>query len=438
MKWQEKGWLRKYLATRHHYILHQEFERLRAQKASNAPFDQLIYELMQPTGLLYGYPAQMPFSYKALLKSLKVDQIENQSKWKIILLESLLNSALTTKRYHHLKKEVDFADAISEIGYRIGEYYTAIYPGIQPQGKGNLFSRNRKGGITLSEQALDTRTQYTILQEEFWGAIVHSALSFIDVYCFHPWIQSYHDAQKREKVVQAHVRLRMLILYVLSTAAWSNKLLEKEEKDFLQYYLTLAQLPPEFHEQGEQLINKRISMDKIQWKQAKSPVLKRYLLELATMIILSDKVLADTEKEFLDMLRVKLELTEDEGHHSILSVESFVIEHWQNIPYLHQNKDVEAMTAYLLEKLKTYFQEQLPQLQAYLHQHPSLEELLHRSQIETISTEERKKIRKGLLDALHTTPAYQSSVVPRSLLTYSVLINLLPDALLTTGKSQVT
>ena len=113
MKWQEKGWLKKYLATRHHYVLHQEFQRLQHQKASSAAFDQLIYELMQTTGLLYGYPAQMPFSYKALLKSLKVDQFTEQQRWKVLLLESLLNSALTTSRYNHLQKEVDFADAIS-------------------------------------------------------------------------------------------------------------------------------------------------------------------------------------------------------------------------------------------------------------------------------------------------------------------------------------
>lgn len=144
MKWQEKGWLRTYLATRHHYILHQEFERLRSLNSSEASFDQLIYELMQPTGLLYGYPTQMPYSYKALLKSMKVDQLHAQSKWKIILLKSLLNSALTTNRYNKLKQEVDFADAISEIGYRIGEYYLAIYPNILPHEKGSIFSRSRK------------------------------------------------------------------------------------------------------------------------------------------------------------------------------------------------------------------------------------------------------------------------------------------------------
>lgn len=436
MKWQEKGWLRTYLATRHHYVLHQEFERLRSLKSSTASFDQLIYELMQPTGLLYGYPAQMPYSYKALLKSLKVDQLQPQSKWKIILLESLLNSALTTNRYHKLKKEVDFADAISEIGYRIGEYYTAIYPNILPHTKNGFFSRNRKNGIDLSEKTIEARTQYTAPQEEFWSAIVHSALSFIDVFCFHPWMQSYHDVQKREKVVEAHIRLRMLMLYVLATAAWSNKLLEKEEKVFLQYYLSMAQLPEEQQKQGEQLISKRVSMDKIKWGQAKSPVLKRYLIELATMIILSDKVLTESEQSFLDQLRTKLNVPEKEAQHSILAVESFVVEHWQNISYLHQNKDVEAMMTYLLEKLRSYFSEQLPQLQLYVEHNPGLRDLLHRSQIETISTDERKKIRQGLLDALQTTPAYQSSVVPRSLLTYSVIMDLTPDELLISHQSQ--
>ncbi len=432
MKWQEKGWLKKYLVTRHHYVLHQEFQRLQDQKSSPAPFDQLIYELMQATGLLYGYPAQMPYSYKALLKSLKADQLSEQQRWKILLLESLFNSALSTDRYHSLKKEVDFADAISEVAYRIGEYYSALYPNIKLKSRGGFLGRSSKSGVDLSEQVLDARTQPNISKEEFWGAIVYSALSFIDVYCFHPWIQSFGSPEKKEKVIKGHTRLRLLILYVLSSAAWANGIIEKEEKEFMEYYLSLAQLPDDLQEQGKKMIQERVSMQDIKWNQVKSPVLKRYLLELATMVILSDKVITKSEREFLDELRDKLDLSETETQHSILAVESFVVEHWQNIPYLHGNKDVEAMTMYLLAKLRPYLQLELPSLQEYMNSNSELDALLQRSQIETINTSERKKIRQGLLDAIQTTAAYQSAVVPRSVLTYSVLMETIPGALFTT------
>ncbi|MEM6841859.1 MAG: hypothetical protein AAF632_06510 [Bacteroidota bacterium] len=431
MKWQEKGWLKKYLATRHHYVLHQEFQRLQNQKSSTAPFDQLVYELMQATGLLYGYPAQMPYSYKALLKSLKADQLSEQQRWKILLLESLFNSALTTDRYNSLKKEVDFADATTEVAYRIGEYYSALYPNIKLKSRGGLLGRSSKAGVDLSEQALDIRAQSNISKEEFWGAIMHSALSFIDVYCFHPWIQSYGSPEKKEKVIKGHTWLRLLILYVLSSAAWANGIIEKEEKEFMEYYLKLAQLPDDLQEQGERMIQERVSMQDIKWDQVKSPVLKRYLLELATMVILSDKVITKSERQFLDELRDKLELSESQAGHSILAVESFVVEHWQNIPYLHGNKDVEAMTMYLLAKLRPYLQLQLDSLQEYMSGNPELDALLQRSQIETISTSERKKIRQGLLSAIQTTVAYQSAVVPRSVLTYSVLMETIPGALFT-------
>lgn len=432
MQWQEKGWLEKYLATRHHFVLHQEFQRLKDQQSSAASFDQLIYELMQATGLLYGYPAQMPYSYKALLKSLKADQLTSQQRWKVLLLESLLNSALTTNRYHSLTKEVDFADAISEVAYRIGEYYVSLYPDLKPKSKGGILARSPKAGVDLSEQALDIRTQLTSTdaQDNFWQAIIHSALSFIDVYCFHPWIQSYADADKKNNVTTSHARLRLLILYVLSSAAWANGIIEKEEKEFLEYYLKFSQLPKELEEQGKKMISERVSMDDIKWNQVKSPVLKRYLLELATMIILSDKVISKSERDFLHELRNRLSLSGKEAQYSILAVESFVVEHWQNIPYLNGNKDVEAMMMYLLAKLRPYLQEQLPLLKKYLAQEPEIDALLQRSLIETISTNERKKIRQGLLNAIQSTPAYRSAVVPRSLLTYTVLLDTVPNDLL--------
>ena len=200
----------------------------------------------------------------------------------------------------------------------------------------------------------------------------------------------------------------------------------------MEYYLSLAQLPDDLQEQGKKMIQERVSMQDIKWNQVKSPVLKRYLLELATMVILSDKVITKSEREFLDELRDKLDLSETETQHSILAVESFVVEHWQNIPYLHGNKDVEAMTMYLLAKLRPYLQLELPSLQEYMNSNSELDALLQRSQIETINTSERKKIRQGLLDAIQTTAAYQSAVVPRSVLTYSVLMETIPGALFTT------
>ena len=64
----------------------------------------------------------------------------------------------------------------------------------------------------------------------------------------------------------------------------------------MEYYLSLAQLPDDLQEQGKKMIQERVSMQDIKWNQVKSPVLKRYLLELATMVILSDKVITRSEE----------------------------------------------------------------------------------------------------------------------------------------------
>ncbi len=201
MDFQKKGWLKKYIQTRNHYTLHREYNRVTALKASHERPEQLLYELIQPTGLLYGYPTQLPYEYKALLRAVKTDKLPVPDKNKIILLESLLYSALISERYQRLESEVDVADAFQEAAYRVGTYYKSVYQNLDTTYKGLFFYRERKG-IDLTEYILDSRTNYESNEGKYWTVFINSSLLFVDVLFFHQWMAVYQSEEATAQIAQ--------------------------------------------------------------------------------------------------------------------------------------------------------------------------------------------------------------------------------------------
>ena len=425
MNFQEKGWLKKYLQTRNHYALHREYQRIVELKNSDASPEQILYDLVQPTGLLYGYPTQLPYQYKALLKAVKINKLPPRDKSKIILLESLLYSALTSERYYQLESEIDVADAFLEAAYRVGDYYKSVYQGIDTKYKTLFFYQERKG-MDLTEFILNTRTTY---KTHFWSSFINSSLLFIDILCFHQWIPVYQSAEKTQLIAQQHERLRVQILKTMVIAAYANQTIEKEEEQLVDYYLEAALFSGAQQEICRNFLAKGLSLANLNIKPDDSLVFRKYLLELAVLVVSADNIITDSEKAFIDHFCQKLALPEQEAEASILTVESFVYEHGQKMGYTHQREASDALQHHLLTRLTAVCEAHQATLSENIRKE-RVYDLLVSAWEESLRTDERKTLREGLLNALSQLPVFTKNTLPKSLLTYSVLLTILPKSLI--------
>ena len=424
MDFQEKGWLKKYLQTRNHYALHREYQRIVELKNSNESPEQILYNLVQPTGFLYGYPTQLPYQYKALLKAVKTNKLPPRDKSKIILLESLLYSALTSERYYRLENEIDVADAFLEAAYRVGDYYKSMYQTIDTKYKKLFFYQERKG-MDLTEFILNSRTTY---ETHFWSSFINSSLLFIDILCFHQWIPVYQLAEKTHAIAEQHERLRIQILKTMVIAAYANQTIEKEEAQLVHYYLEAALFSEAQQETCRNFLAKGLNLDDLDIKPDDSPVFRKYLLELAVLVVSADNIITDSEKAFVGSFCQKLALPAQEAEASILTVESFVYEHGQKMS-THQREASDALQHHLQARLTTACEAYQAALGENIRE-AGVYNLLVSAWEESLRTEERKTLREGLLNALGQLPVFTKHTLPKSLLTYSVLLTILPKSLI--------
>ncbi len=426
MDFQKKGWLKQYIQTRNYHTLHREFERVTTLKATDQQHEQLLYELIQPTGLLYGYPAQLPFEYEALLEALNTEKLPAQDKNKIILLESLLYSALTSERYQQLESEIDVADAFLEAAYRVGAYYKSVYQNLDTQYR-SLFLRRERRGMDLTEYILDSRTNYATREGKFWTVFVNSSLLFVDVLFFHPWIAQHQSPEAAQAVVTEHENIRMLLLKTMIVAAYANQTIEKEERQLVDYYLEAALLSEENRERSYALLEKGLSIEDIDTTSVSSLVLKKYLLELAVLVVSADNIITESEESFIDTFCQKLGLPAEKAEASILTVESFMYAHWQEIGYPRHRDEPDALRQHLLARLKKIGRTYQKQLKKLVKQDEPLYQLLQAARQSQLPTHDRKKLRQGLLTAFGQLPTFTPDTLPASFLTYSVLLEVTPE-----------
>ena len=425
MDFQKKGWLKQYIQTRNHHALHREFTRVTTIKASNESPEQLLYQLIQPTGLLYGYPTQLPYEYKSLLRAVNDDKLSLQDKNKIILLESLLYSALTSERYQQLKTEVDVADAFLEAAHRVGTYYKSMYQNLNTKYKSLFFYRERRG-MDLTEYILDSRTNYESQEGRFWTVFINSSLLFIDILFFHPWISAYQSPERQQEIAQQHEQMRLQLLKTMVVAAYANETIEKEEERLVTYYLDAALFSEELRATSVNLLKEGLTMADLDTESLHSPVLKKYLLELAVLVVSADNIVTDSEEAFIECFCEKLALLPHEAEGSILTVESFMYAHWQNIGYARHREEPDALRQHLLARLKKMGKSYRKELQAIIRKDQAVYQLLQSAQQNNLRTEERKRLRQGLLKAFDQLPVFAPNTLPVSFLTYSVLLEILP------------
>ena len=427
MDFQKKGWLRTYIQTRNHYALHREYDRVTALKTSAELPEQLLYELIQPTGLLYGYPTQLPYAYKSLLRAVKTDQLPVQDKNKIILLESLLYSALTSERYQQLESEVDVADAFLEAAFRVGTFYKSVYHNLDTKYKGLLFYRERRG-LELTEYILDSRTSYPQKEGKFWTVFINSSLLFIDILFFNRWMTGSGE-EARQRVAQEHEQMRLLLLKTMIVAAYANQTIEKEEARLMAYYREAALLSEEMQASSAALIKQKLTIEQLNLEAVSSPVLKKYLLELAVLVVSADNIISEEEEVFIRQFRKQLGLLKADADASILTVESFMYAHWQNIGYARHRDKPDALRQHLLNRIARIGESYKKTLQNALAKDQPLLELWRAGQRNQLRTQGKKELRQGLLGLLAQLPVFTPNTVPASLLTYSVLLDVLPSDL---------
>lgn len=416
----EKGWLSKYIEFRTEML--RELTTDAARKRSHP--EHSLYRIIQPTGLMYGqsigvsgHPDQ--------------DSWHNREKMKVLLAESLISSSLLFYEKQN-GTPINISEAIEKTLEHIGNFYNNIFPELSTPVK-PLFGK-RKSPVELVERILDKRIERTIdFEGNFWTYFFHNSLLFLDVFIFGQWIHTNADRIVADFFRYERDELRFSVVKVIAAASHANKEVVYEEKKLLDFFLHSTDLSSDKRKEAVRIFERGIEVQEINLPSENSWILKKFFLEIAILTIWADKRVEEIEMDFLKTFTHHLGFNEDDLENSLIAIEGFVLENWEQLSYLQNNQDYQQVSEQFIRRVAKIAEKNKQRLSKELQENGELVELLRKSRSNDLTPEEKEKIRLGLVQILKTIPTFLIISLPRKFLTLPVLMRILPKNLFTEG-----
>lgn len=418
----EKGWLKEHIRFRLEML--KELTTDAARKGSHP--EHSLYRIIQPTGLMYGqsvsgygHPEQ--------------DTWENKEKMKILLAESLISSALLFNEKQN-GSALEISDAIDKTLENIGNFYNNIFPELATPSK--TFFGKKKSSVELAEKIIDKRIERTSdFEGNFWTYFFHNSLLFLDVFIFGQWIHTNADRIVADFFRYERDELRFSVVKVIAAAAHANKEVVYEEKKMLEFFLHSTDLSSEKRKEALRIFEKGIAIDEISLPSENSWILKKFFLEVAILTLWADKKVEQIEMDFLAKFTLHLGFSEDDLENSLIAIEGFVLEHWEQLSYLQNRQDYQQVSEQFIKRVAKIAEKNKQRLVKELHDNEEVVALLKKSRSNELTSEEREIMRTSLIKFLKTIPTFGIISLPPKFLSLPVLLKILPKNLFTDGIS---
>jgi len=416
----ERGWLKEYLDFRTEMLRELTTEAVR--KRSHP--EHSLYRIIQPTGLMYGQSTGASYHPDH-------ENWTNKQKMKVLLAESLISSSLLFYEKQN-GSPVEIREAISKTLDNIGTFYNNIFPELATSAK-PLFGK-RKSPIELAEKILDKRIDRTSdFEGNFWTYFFHNSLLFLDVFIFGQWIHTNADRIVADFFRYERDELRFSVVKVIAAASHANKEVEYEEKKLLDFFLHSTDLSAEKRKEAMRIFEDGIDVHEINLPSENSWILKKFFLEIAILTIWADKHVEQIEMEFLKTFTMHLGFNEDDLENSLIAIEGFVLENWEQLSHLQNNQDYQQVSEQFIKRVARIAEKNKHRLLKELQENKVAMELLKKSRSAELTTDEKEVMRQALAQILKAIPTFVIISLPKKFLTLPVLLKILPASLFTEG-----
>lgn len=412
MKPGEKGWLKEYLEFRKELLKDMVSD---GRKTSHP--EHSLYRVVQPTGLMYGQSIEAIDHPDSKLW-------DEKDRMKILLAESLISSSLLFYD-KSIKTPDELSNVILKTVESIGNFYNNIFPELATPTK-TLFGR-KKSPLELAEKILDKRIEHTAeFSANFWVHFFHNSLLFLDIFIFGQWIHTNADRIVSDFFKYEREELRFSVVKVIAASAHANSSIEYEERRLMEHFLQGAGMAQEKKKEAIQIFEKGIAIEEINLPTNNSWILKKYFLEMAILTIWSDKRVEEIEVGFLKDLTRYLGFTDDDLENSMMAVEGFVLEHWDQLNTLQNKKDYNQVSEQFIKRISRITDNNKNRLIREVQESKELMKLLKNAKSNELTDEERMEMQKQLIVVLKTIPTFVIISLPQRFLTLPILLKILP------------
>lgn len=412
MKPGEKGWLKEYLEFRQDLL-----KDLAAESKRSAHPEHSLYRVIQPMGLMYGQTV-------GALNHPQSSEWDEKDRMKILLAESLISSSLLFYD-KQIKNPDELSNVILKTVESIGNFYNNVFPELATPTK-TLFGR-KKSPLELAEKILDKRIEHTAEHNSnFWTQFFHNSLLFLDIFIFGQWIHTNADRIVADFFKYEREELRFSVVKIIAAAAHANTKIEYEERKLLEYFLQSTGLSGEKKKEALKIFEEGIAIEGINLPTNNSWILKKYFLEMAILTIWADKKVESREEDFLKELCLYLGFSGDDLENSIMAIEGFVLEHWDELNQLQNKQDYNQVSEQFIKRLTRIADNNKSRLIKEVQESEELVSLINKAKSNELSDEEKHRMQELIIVVLKTIPTFVIISLPQRFLTLPILMKILP------------
>jgi len=410
----DKGWLKEYLEFRKN-LLHDL--TLEPERKTSHP-EYSLYRIIQPTGIMYG-------------QSVGEIDLPGHETWnekdrmKVLLAESLISSSLLFQD-RPLQNNEELSEVIFKTLESIGNFYNHIFPELSVPTK-TLFGK-KKSPLELAEKILDKRIENTnLFPGNFWSTFFHNSLLFLDVFIFGQWIHTNADKIVADFFRYEREELRFSVVKVIAAAAHANKVISFEEKKLFGYFLNSTELDGDRKNEAMKIFEEGIALEEINLPSENSWILKKFFIEIAILTLWADKKVEQSELDFLSKFCQHFNFSEDELENSMIAIEGFVLEHWQELEYLQDKREYQQVSDKYIDRVAKLAEKNKSRLVKNLQGNIPVMDLLRKGRTRELSNEEKELVRIELIQILKVIPTFVITSLPQKFLTLPMLLKILPQ-----------
>ena len=373
------GWIDK-------YFLEQK------SKEINSISSEIFYENLRETGFLFGN----------ILSINQEDKLLKSELFKVHFLDALFgiyNLSADSKN--------DFIDKCNSFFEIINPHSGSILDIILPKNSTSLnLEKHLEERINSNEN---------IISKNF-SHLVTNAFLFVDVLAFQQYLINGFIPEKYLK------RIEETIISIINLAL-KTKSIKSKHDDLL---IKLFESSTRFSKFSEVSIS---NLENLNLEYFKSNFEKKYFIDLTSLTLWSDGQIENNEIYFLQKLNEILGLPNQYVDESLSKINDFIVKNKKQLPYFNDSNPVKSFYDQTTQNVMTLIVRNKKRLTKEIHQSKELMQLLAVSTTRSLDVNEKKKVKKQLLDICKTVPSLTIFLIPGGSLLLPLLIKFIPQLL---------
>jgi len=398
-----KGWINKYFD-----LVEKEHFQLVVERPTSIGIEHFLHLTFGRTGIVFGYPSRLLFA-----NSLNSSKWTLDEKLKVLLLESHLFIYLLNHKKTETLKE-DFINSLLQFygnhnSYSITKIFTFFLKESPEEKLENILTKRLEIKLNL-------------LDNKLWVNYLSNAFVYLDVILFYDTLKG----KKRGKISNYN-DLALNSLTAISIAAFSDGLVEDQEKSMFKIFLASANLPDRLREIAMSQFKNGATFDDFSALIQKNWLFKRFVLDISALTILAYSESVPEEKIFLTELCAFLDIPEKELDETLVMVGSFVLHNNKKVAFLKTSSSYEKMFSSLSRRWIKILGRNKDKLAIELKQSKELVSLIKKSAIKELTKEEKELVKTQFKDIIKSMPTLAIFMLPGGALLLPLVLKIIPD-----------